>query len=215
MRGINLRTNLRCSSHRDKYMIPNSQKKSSGHRGKKGKTNLYIDGTNLFAGQNDLFGLRQHDELFFYASYLNVKNRKKPKFRELIAAEALFYREVKEQKNLFFFKGYRSPTSGKEKGVDVHLAVDIVRDALLGNCREAVIITGDADLVYPMKIANDFGVYTKAIFLPNRFSAGIAHEVKKTYILNFKSIFKKNKKDPPHLIIVPIKNPRFIKKRGR
>lgn len=195
------------------------------------KTNLYIDGTNLFAGQNDLFGSRRIldfaylvkeiiklvkiDEVFFYASYLNVKNRKKPKFRELIAAEALFYREVKRQKNLIFFKGYRSPTSGKEKGVDVHLAADIVKDALLGNCREIVILTGDADLVYPMKIANDFGVYTKAIFLPNRFSVGIAHEVKKAYVLNFKNIFKKNRKDPPHLTIVPIKNPRFIKKRGR
>lgn len=136
------------------------------------KTNLYIDGTNLFAGQNDLFGPRRILDF----NYL---------------------------------------TSGKEKGVDVHLAVDIVKDALLGNCLEAVIMTGDADLVYPMKIANDFGVYTKAIFLPNRFSAGIAHEVKKAYILNFKHNFKKNKKDPSHLTIVPIKNPRFIKKRGR
>jgi uncharacterized LabA/DUF88 family protein len=197
----------------------------------KKKSNLYIDGTNLFAGQNDLFGphhtldfsylikeigkIINIDQIFFYASYLNVINRKKSKFRELIAAEALFYREAKRQKNLIFFKGYRSPTSGKEKGVDVHLAVDIVKDAFLNNFREIVILTGDADLVYPMKIANDCGVYTKAIFLPNRFSAGIAHEVKKAYILNFKNIFKKNRKDPPHLTIVSIKNPRFIKKRGR
>lgn len=194
------------------------------------KTNLYIDGTNLFAGQYDLFCPKslsfaylldvinkfvRVDKIFFYASYLNVKNRKKPEFRKLIAAEALFYREVRRQNNLVFFKGYRSPTSGKEKGVDVHLAADIVKDALLGNCREIVILTGDADLVYPMKIAKDCGVYTKAIFLSNRFSVGIAHEVKKAYLLNFKSIFKKDKKDPPHLTIVSIKNPRFIKKRGR
>lgn len=86
------------------------------------KTNLYIDGTNLFAGQNDLFG---------------------PKI---------------------------------------------------------------LSFVYLLGVINK---------LTNRFSVGIAHEVKKANILNFKNIFKKNKKYPPHLTIVPIKNPRFIKKRGR
>ena len=131
------------------------------------------------------------------------------------AAEALFYRQVKETKGLFFYKGHRSPSSGKEKGVDVHLATDIVKDALTGSCREVIIMSGDADLVYPVEIANDFGIYTKAVFLPNRFSAGIAHEVRRAFVLNFLAKFKRGKKDPPQMRIVSIKNPRIIKIRGR
>ncbi len=190
------------------------------------KTYLYIDGTNLFAGQNALFGPHKYlsfsyliqeikklvpiDKIFFYASYMNSKQRK-----DLIAAEALFYREVKNTKNVTFYKGHRSPTSGKEKGVDVHLAADIVKDALTGRCCEVIIMSGDADLVYPIEIVNDFGIYTKAVFLPNRFSVGIAHEVRRAYVLNFSAKFKKGKKDPPHMKTVSIKNPRTIKIRGR
>ena len=100
-------------------------------------TNLYIDGTNLFAGQNDLFGPRRIldfayllqeikklvkiNEVFFYASFMNAKQR-----GNRAAAEALFYRQVKETDNLFFYKGHRSPASGKEKGVDVHFSPEMV-----------------------------------------------------------------------------------------
>jgi len=208
----------------DKMILDEIYKKGSKKTIK--KTNLYIDGTNLFAGQNDLFGPRQYldfaylikeikklvkiNEVFFYASFMNAKQR-----GNRAVAEALFYRQVKETDNLFFYKGHRSPASGKEKGVDVHLAADIVRDALTGKCREVIIMSGDADLVYPIEIANNFGIYTKAIFLPNRFSAGIAHEVKRAYVLNFLAKFKKGKKDPPQMRIVSIKNPRIIKIRGR
>ena len=207
-------------------MILDEISRNKKNRGNKGKANLYIDGTNLFAGQNDLFGPRRIldfaylikeikklvkiNEVFFYASFMNAKQR-----GNRAAAEALFYRQVKETDNLFFYKGPRSPASGKEKGVDVHLAADMVRDALTGKCREVIIMSGDADLVYPIEIANNFGIYTKAIFLPNRFSAGIAHEVKRAFVLNFLAKFKKGKKDPPQMRIVSIKNPRIIKIRGR
>ncbi|MBU1085320.1 MAG: NYN domain-containing protein [Candidatus Beckwithbacteria bacterium] len=209
----------------DKMILDEVFKKKPGKTNKK-MTNLYIDGTNLFAGQNVLFGPHQYlsftylmkeikkiirvDKVFFYASYMNSKQRKK-----LTTTEALFYREVKETKNVFFYKGHRSPTTGKEKGVDVHMAVDIVKDALLGNCGQVVVMTGDADLIYPIEVVKFFGISTKALFLPNRFSAGIAHGVSRAYVLNFLTKFKKGKKDPPQMRIISIKNPRIIKIRGR
>lgn len=114
------------------------------------KTYLYIDGTNLFAGQNELFGPHKClsfaylikeikklffiDKILFYASYLSDFNQRKLELKKLIIAEAFFYREVKSYPELIFYKGHRSPTSGKEKGVDVHLAVDIVKGVLLGSC---------------------------------------------------------------------------------
>lgn len=145
---------------------------------------LYIDGTNLFAGQNELFGLNKYlsfnylireikkifkvDHIYFYASY----------------------------------KGHRSPTSGKEKGVDVHLAVDIVKDVFLGNCKEVVIMTGDADFIYPIEIAKQFKIKTGAVFLPNRFSLEMAYKVNKAYVFDFLGKFKINRKLPSQLKII-------------
>jgi len=64
-----------------------------------------------------------------------VKNIPKFKEKELLSAEADFYRQVKEKRGVYFYKGHRSPTSKKEKGVDVHLAVDIVKNAFLKKCQ--------------------------------------------------------------------------------
>ncbi|PIP52310.1 hypothetical protein COX59_00440 [Candidatus Beckwithbacteria bacterium CG_4_10_14_0_2_um_filter_47_25] len=189
-------------------------------------TNLYIDGTNLFAGQNDLFGPRRHldfaylikeikkitsiDKVFFYASYMNSKQRER-----LAGAEALFYRQVKETKGLFFYKGHRSPSSGKEKGVDVHLSVDIVRDVFLFNCKKVVIMSGDSDLIYPLEIAKSCQIDTAAIFLPNRFSLEMAYQADQAFVFNFMGKFKYNRKLPRSLKIVSIKKPRTINVRGR
>jgi len=185
---------------------------------KTGKTLLYIDGTNLFAGQNELFGPNKYlsfsylikeikklffvENIYFYASYLNNINQRNPKLNKLKVAEAIFYKEVKSYPKLFFYKGHRSPTSGKEKGVDVHLAVDIVKDVLLGNCLEVVIMTGDADFIYPIEIAKQFDVKTGAIFLPNRFSLEMAYKVNRAYVFDFFGKFRVKRKLPKQLKIL-------------
>ena len=182
------------------------------------KSCLYIDGTNLFAGQNELFGPNKYlsfsylikeikrlfsiDNIFLYASYLSDFNQRKPELKKLKAAESFFYREVKLYPGLTFYKGHRSPTSGKEKGVDVHLAVDIVKDVLLGSCNEVVIMTGDADFIYPIELAKQFNVKTGAIFLPNRFSLEMAYKVNRAYVFDFLGKFKINRKLPRQLEIL-------------
>ncbi len=199
----------------------------------KGITNLYIDGTNLFAGQNELFGpdrylsfdylvkevkkLIRVDKIFFYASYMRMRNKGKPTVqrKKLIAAEALFYREVKNTQNVVFYKGHRSKTSGKEKGVDVHLSVDIVKDVLFQKCNQIVIMTGDADLIYPLEIVKMLKIPTYAIFLPNRFSLEMCYKVNKAFVFNFSDRFNADRKLPRQLKIVVIKKPRMINIRGR
>lgn len=199
----------------------------------KKRANLYIDGTNLFAGQNELFGPRKHlsfayliqeikklipvDDIFFYASYMNRRNRTKltTERKQLIAAEALFYREVRNTKGVTFYRGHRSPTSGKEKGVDVHLSVDIVKDIFLGSCNQIVIMTGDADLIYPLEVVKILKFPTHAIFLPNRFSLEMAYKVDKAFVLNFLNKFSVDRKLPRQLKIVSIKKPRMVNIRGR
>ena len=186
------------------------------------KTNLYIDGTNLFVGLVELFGFKNFpkfsailkdinevikiDRIFFYASYTLPTNKK---YKDSIATEVKFYKQVRETPNLTFYKGHRSPTSGKEKGVDVHLAIDITKDAFQRKYNQAVIMTGDADLVYAIEIAKSQNIPVHAIFLPNRFSRGIAHTANTATILNYNNQFKafQPEKFPKQLKIVTTKTP--------
>lgn len=190
------------------------------------KTYLYIDGTNLFAGQNELFGPKKFlpftallkeinhlfrvDRSYFYCSYMVPRNRSRQE-TILISNEAQFYRQARGTSGVVFYKGHRSPASGKEKGVDVHLAVDIVRHAFQKECRRAVILTGDADLVYPLEIAKNLGLSVHALFLPNRFSLAIAHLADTATVLNYLNKFRfiRGKKEPRKLKILAVKRPRM------
>ena len=191
------------------------------------KTNLYIDGTNLFIGLIDLFGIKnipdfssilkdinkivKVDNIFFYASYTLPSNKK---YMDSIVTEAKYYKKVIETPNLVFYKGHRSPTSGKEKGVDVHLAVDIIKHGFEDKYQQMIIFTGDADLCYPLEIVKEFGKITFAVFLPNRFSLGISHRANSSFILNYLEHFKPIRKDlPTTLKILKVKNP--VRKRTR
>lgn len=129
------------------------------------KTYLFVDGSNLYAGQLELFGPDSYlnfsklisiiekklktsfDKIYFYASYSPLPNKPTLKQKLYLKNEAFFYRSVKETKNLTFFTGYRSKTSGKEKEVDVKLAVDLVSFAFLNKYDSAYLFSGDADFL--------------------------------------------------------------------
>lgn len=197
----------------------------------KSKTHLYIDGTNLFAGQNELLGPKKlldfhsllkeirrlipYDRIFFYASYIGKVNLDNRKLRRLVESESQFYNQVKSTPGVYFYKGHRSPTSGKEKGVDVHLAVDIVRHAFQKECNQMIIITGDADLTYPLEVAKELGLRVHAVFLPTRFSLAIAYLANTTTVLNYlnKFRYKRGEKKLRKLKIIKIKDPAY-KMRG-
>ena len=47
----------------------------------------------------------------------------------------------------------------EEKGSDVNLATDLLKDALgTGECRTALVVTNDSDLAYPLEVVQEFGV---------------------------------------------------------
>jgi uncharacterized LabA/DUF88 family protein len=126
---------------------------------------LFIDGTNLYAAQYELFGPEKYlnfpefiknienklkikfDKIYFYASYSPQPKNPTPKEKLYLKNEALFYRSVKQTKNLTFFIGYRSKTSGKEKEVDVKLTVDIVDFAYKNYYQEIYLLSGDVDFL--------------------------------------------------------------------
>lgn len=231
--GEEMVTAIRKIARREKLEITDEQiinevfnkNKKSKNKSKKGKTYLYVDGTNLFAGQVDLFGysvylpfsniLRDINNIFridkvnFYASYMVKANlHRRPNRHKLTVIEHLFYQELKKIPNLSFYRGHRSPTSGREKGVDVHLAVDLIKDGLMGRFKRAVIMTGDSDLIYPVEIIRSLGIPVHSVFVPSRFSLEIAFKTDTATVLNYKNKFKPiHRKLPGQLKIISIKSP--------
>lgn len=188
---------------------------------KRKRISLYIDGTNLFAGQYDLFGpkkvlsfqalladIRKYysvSKIYFYASYTPQKRSRRP--QSFFTGEAIFYREARATPSLTFYKGHRSPASGKEKGVDVHLALDMVKDAFIKKYDEAIIMTGDADLIYAVEIVRSLGFAAHSVFLANRFSLELAYKTMSGIVLDYTGRFTFNRRLPSQLKLVTIKSP--------
>ena len=184
-------------------------------------TYLFIDGTNLYAAQYELFGPSKYlhfpsflkqiesklhinfDQIYFYASYSPRSEYPTNKEKLYLKNESFFYRSVKSIQKLTFFKGYRSPTSGKEKEVDVKIAVDIVDFAHLKKYQKVFLLTGDADFMEALKIPSRLGLEATVLCLENKimFKAILFY---KTFVIKFTDkviTFNKIRKRPIYLKI--------------
>jgi len=150
------------------------------------KNYLFIDGTNLYAGQYELFGPRKYlnfqkfiqtvedklklkfNKIYFYASYSPQPKKPTAKEKLYLKNEALFYKSVKDTENLFFFKGYRSKTDKREKEVDVKLTVDIVHLTHLNSYDQLYFISEDADFAHALLIAKQLRKKVFILALENR-----------------------------------------------
>jgi len=150
------------------------------------KVFLFIDGSNLYSAQYELFspysylnfpifissleGLLkvQFNRIYFYTSYSPKPNKPTHKQKSYLKNEALFYRSVKMTKHIIFFKGYRSPTSGKEKEVDVKLTADLIHLAHIDSYDESYLMSGDADFLQALFIVNSIGKKVNILCLENK-----------------------------------------------
>ncbi|MBM3205548.1 NYN domain-containing protein [Candidatus Shapirobacteria bacterium] len=168
------------------------------------KTYLFIDGTNLYASQYELFGPRRYlnfskfikevekkikvkfNKIYFYASYSPKPKRLSKKQKLYLKNEGLFYRSVRETENVVFFKGYRSKTSGKEKEVDVKLAVDIVDFAHRNKYQSLYLFSGDADFLQALFAVEPLKKKICLLCMENKLIyQGLFHF--KTYVISFKN----------------------------
>ena len=171
---------------------------------------LFVDGSNLYGSQYELFGPSKYlnfeklineistsinvsfHEIYFYASYSPKPAKPTKKQLSYLKNEGLFYRVVKHTDKVTFFKGYRSKTSGKEKEVDVKLAVDIVDFAHRNKYDSLYLLSGDADFLHALLAVKALKKDVNVICMPNNilFRALIHF---KTTIINFdhgKSVLK-------------------------
>lgn len=163
------------------------------------RTILFVDGSNLYAGQYELFGPKKYlnfkrfikevegllkikfSKIYFYASYSPIPERLTKKQKEYLKNEALFFKNVNSTPNLSFFKGYRSKTSGKEKEVDVKLAVDIVDMTYKNKFDDLYLISGDADFMHALRVAEFRKKKIKIVTLQNRIPYRFSYNYR-TYV---------------------------------
>ena len=135
---------------------------------------LFVDGSNLYSAQYKLFGpdtyllfpkfveqiermtMRSYKNIFFYASYTPRGETQTDAEKAFSKNEFLFYKSAKRDARVVFFTGYRSPTSGKEKEVDVKITADMVSKALMGEITSMHLLTGDADFLQSLETVKQY-----------------------------------------------------------
>jgi uncharacterized LabA/DUF88 family protein len=153
---------------------------------------LFVDGSNLYAGQYELSGPRKFldfgcfigymekilcvtfNKIYFYASYSPKTDLDDKEQIDYLRNEGLFYKSARKLENLSFFKGHRSTTSGKEKGVDVALASDMVRFSCENRFDRGYLMTGDADFQHCIEIALEKEREINIVAIENRISHRLA-----------------------------------------
>jgi len=187
---------------------------------KKKKAYLFIDGSNLYGAQYKLFGPEKYlsfslflgqiesklkikfDKIYFYASYSPKLKSPTRKQKLYLKNEALFYRSVRKLKKVVFFRGYRSKTSGKEKEVDVKLAVDIVDFAHRDKYQKLFLLSGDADFMHALFIAKRCRKKVEIVCLEDRVMHKAAFYFPATVISFEKVRYKPHKKQKIKFMII-------------
>ena len=192
------------------------------------KTYLFVDGTNLYASQYELFGPKKYlnfskftkevekkirvrfNKIYFYASYSPKPKRLTKKRKLYLKNEALFYRSVKRTENVIFFKGYRSKTSGKEKEVDVKLAVDLVDFAHRKKYRKVYLLSGDADFMAALEKVKSLKIPIEVLCMENKvmFKSVLFYQTRILSLTGRSILLKKIKK---RLRIVGLKSEDLVK----
>jgi len=146
------------------------------------KAMIFIDGNNLY------FGLKKNigNYNLNYEEFISRLTRKYDLVRAYFYT-ALFEKEDDErlynnqQKFLTYLQDvpYLQVTTGRvekrgndlvEKGVDVNLAVDLVRFGAAGLYDVGILITGDGDYAPAVEAVKDMGLHVENAFFPNEAS---------------------------------------------
>ena len=128
------------------------------------------------------------DRVEFYGTYMQIDQSKSAIHAKRVRAQKAFFDSSKACVEVTFHKGHFSG-SGKEKGVDVQLAVDMVVAACTGAIDEAIIMTGDADLKYAVQTSRRFSIPVHIAALASRYPFGIAPLATRIVVYDLHSYF--------------------------
>lgn len=171
------------------------------------KVFAFIDGSNLFGGMAEILKPGEYFEfadfinevekqfplqrIYFYGTYMRHLAGDSAAKQKLSLSQRKFFDSAKKNPKVIFYQGHFSKTTGKEKGIDVHLGIDMAVGAATGSYEEAVIITGDADLLYAVETAQRFQKSVHLVSLSSRFPPAIALKTRRTLIFDLNNHFEK------------------------
>ncbi len=169
-------------------------------------TYVYVDASNLYGGISDLLPhgqyidfsslvdcMKQHfpiHKIKAYGTYMPDDPSAPPTRQLFIKAQSRFFQSVRSTPQVEFHKGYLSKTSGKEKGIDVKMAVDILKDAYEGSYKQAVVVTGDDDFLYAIQCVRKIKLPVHLASFASRFPVGISHNTNRRVVYDFNNHFK-------------------------
>ena len=183
---------------------------------------LYIDGSNLYGVMTEILEPGRYldfssvlsiihkdfayDEVRFYGTYMRVDEEQSEVRRLMSNTQIEFFNNVRQCDKVIFIEGHFSRATGKEKGVDVKLAVDISVGAAIHWFDEAMIMTGDADLLYAVQTVKRFNRQVYMAAFASRFPFGMVYYVDRRYVYDYNGYFLNKvvpsmKKRPRNIII--------------
>ncbi|MCR4278181.1 MAG: NYN domain-containing protein [Candidatus Berkelbacteria bacterium] len=167
----------------------------------------FVDGSNLFGGIDEILKPGQYfkfsefltaiekeiriDCINFYGTYMQVDQKDTRKRKLLARTQKEFFDSTKDTKNLTFYQGHFSKTTGKEKGVDMHMGIDMVVGACVDTYDTAIIVTGDADLLYAVETTQKFKKTVVMVCLSSRFPWAIAFKANHRLVYDLNDHFQK------------------------
>lgn len=180
---------------------------------KKERVVAYVDGFNLYFGMkegglNDILwlniqklaqGLLKSNQELSYTKYFTSRIRNNPakEKRQKTYIEAvetlneckIYYGHYQSQVEQCKVCGHTYPYAN-EKMTDVNIAVEILSDAYLDKFDMALLVTGDSDLVPPIRAVHNF-FKNKRVFVafpPNRFNISVKDAAKGSLIIGRKKL---------------------------
>ena len=167
---------------------------------------LYIDASNLYGALADVLASGDYidftdlmdslekdfhiNKVKAYGTYLPDEPKSSVQRRKFIGAQNKFFRSMSVHPKVEFHKGYFSKTSKKEKGIDVKLAVDMLKDSYEGSYKCAVIMTGDDDFLYSVECVRKINIPVHLACIGSRFPFGLAHNTNERYVYDLYDYFK-------------------------
>jgi len=188
-------------------------------------TYLYVDASNLYGALSDVLVSGNYidfseilaciekdfiiNKVKAYGTFLADEPHSSINRRKFIGAQNKFFQSIIDNPKVEFQKGYFSKTSKKEKGIDVRLAVDMLKDAYEGSCQSEIIMTGDDDFIYSINCVRSLKVAVHMASIGSRFPFGISHNTNKRIVYDLCDYFKntilpKLKKPPVNLKVKDI-----------
>ncbi len=175
---------------------------------------MYVDASNLYGAISDILAPGQYfdfndlvtciekdfhiNKIKVYGTFLADEPRSPLNRRKFIGAQHKFFQSMKNSPKVEFHKGYFSKTSNKEKGIDVKIAVDMLKDSYEGSYKCGLIMTGDDDFLYGIQCVRNINVPVYLTAMGSRFPFGIARNVNGVYVYDLYDYFKNSVESSLH-----------------